>query len=114
MDKDNHKDKDKDQDNHTNEDKQDVEEDHDWNEIAIMEEEETPLEHLPFTQQPGPMINLDSESEPHEYYQLFVDDALLLMLVDGTKEYARSRIYEMSKTGYSKRSQDGGARRKPH
>ena len=63
-----------------------------------MEEDETPPE-FPFTQQPGPTITLDSDSEPHEFYQLFVDDALLQMLVDGTNEYARSRIDEMSRTG---------------
>ena len=63
-----------------------------------MEEDETPPE-FPFTQQPGPTITLDSDSEPHEFYQLFVDDALLQMLVDGTNEYARSRIDEMSRNG---------------
>ena len=46
-----------------------------------MEEDETPPE-FPFTQQPGPTITLDSDSEPHEFYQLFVDDALPQMLVD--------------------------------
>ena len=100
---------------------EDVRGDDDWNEIAIMEEDKTPPEfpftqqpgptitldsdsephefYLPFTQQPGPTITLDSDSEPHEFYQLFVDDALLQMLVDGTNEYARSRIDEMSRTG---------------
>ena len=63
-----------------------------------MEEDETPTE-FPFTQQPGPTIPLGSDSEPHEFYQLFVDDALLQMLVNGTNEYARSRIDEMSRTG---------------
>ena len=69
-----------------------------WVDIDDLEADPSP-ELEPFTQQPGPRITMDGDSEPDEFFRYFFDDTLLQMVIDGTNEYPERRIAEKERTG---------------
>ena len=54
----------------------------------------TPPTPIPFSQQPGPRVNLPATAPPLQFFDLFFNDAIITLLKDGTNEYAAMVIVE--------------------